>query len=362
VTTQTEHSRLPLKELKRIVRHLERPRPSIYWADLSVCVLAAAIGICTSKPFPNALLSGSPLAIGGFVLAILALYRASYFNHELSHHAKRLPGFEMGWNILIGIPLLIPSFLYSDHRNHHSLTGFGTEDDVEYFPPTLRGLRGALALLAASFLLPMAYVCRFSVLLIAAWISPRMRRWVDLRASSLGIFGLSRRASPTAAERRTWRIQEFACGAYLLIFGVLLVTAALPVSAVLHFYAVIVAALFLHGIRIMVGHRYDAEGAPGDRVDQVLDSFNFTHNRPVVTLLAPLGFNLHALHHLFPSIPYHNMPEAHRLISAALPTNSVYHSVESSSYFREVLRFLRRPAGPAQSRNQEPQGRGLPTA
>jgi len=32
--------------------------------------------------------------------------------------------------------------------------------------------------------------------------------------------------------------------------------------------------------------------AGGDRIEQVLDSYNFTGNRPVTCLMAPLGFHL----------------------------------------------------------------------
>ena len=50
--------------------------------------------------------------------------------------------------------------------------------------------------------------------------------------------------------------------------------------------------------------------------------------------------DLHALHHLFPMIPFHNMPEAHRRISAALPAGSPYHAAEARSFFAEVGRFM----------------------
>jgi fatty acid desaturase len=49
------------------------------------------------------------------------------------------------------------------------------------------------------------------------------------------------------------------------------------------------------------------------------------------------------LHHLFPSIPYHNMPEAHRRILAALPRGSVYHAVSGRSFLAELAGFLRGP-------------------
>ena len=139
-----------LKLLGPLVKDLHRPNPLIYWGDLAACLGLAVLGLYLSTPFPDTVLQGSVPAIIGIVVAGLALYRASYFNHELSHQARQLPGFEIGWNLFIGIPLLIPSFLYYDHLNHHSVRGFGTESDIEYFSPKQRGLRGAIALVAVS--------------------------------------------------------------------------------------------------------------------------------------------------------------------------------------------------------------------
>jgi len=338
---------LPLKELTRLVRDLTEPSPAIYWSNLVGGLVIAGIGIFLSRPFPTAILSGSPLAIFGFVAAAFAVYRLTYFNHEIAHQARKLRGFELAWNATIGVPLLIPSFLYSDHRNHHSLEGFGTDSDVEYFPPEMRGIKGTLALVALSFLLPFVYVFRFAVLAPAAWLSHRVRHWVDTRASSLGILGLSRRAPPTAAERPSWRGQELACSLYLVVLAIALVTRRPPGGIVLQIYSLFVAVLFLHSIRVMVGHRYETEKYPQGRVGQILDSYNFTRNPVVTKLMAPLGFDLHALHHLFPNIPFHNMPEAHRRISAALPAGSPYHAAEAKSYFAEVAHFMMRRPQPA---------------
>ena len=328
-----------IKQLGLLVRDLNKPSPLIYWTDLAVCLALTNIGLLLSRPFPDQILAGSPVAILGLFLAAFALFRASYFNHELAHHARELRGFDIAWNLTVGIPLLIPSYLYSDHLNHHSVKGFATHTDVEYFSPGLRGARGVALLVVASFLLPFMYAIRFLLVAPAAWLSPAVRQWADTRASSLGILGLSRRPPPAAKERFSWRIQELACFVYLVASMVALASGLLPFNFVLQFYTVIVILLFVHGIRIMVGHRYEVEGS-NDRIEQVLDSFNFTGNRPVAVLMAPLGFHLHALHHLFPKIPYHHMPEAHRRVSAALPANSFYHSVETGSYFAAVARFI----------------------
>ena len=340
---EVKDNRLPLKDLKRIVLDLEKPRAAIDWIDLICCVVAGGTGLYLSMPFPDNILQGSPVAIVGFLITVLALYRASYFNHELSHHSNQLPGFEIGWERIDWNPP--SSFRLSCIRIIGTIIPCAPSGQTPMwtiFPQLTRYSWRLAALLVITFLLPLAYIARFSVLLIAAWVSPAARYWVDVRASSLGILGLSRRGAPTAAERRVWRIQEFACGAYLLINGVLLLTGILPLTSILHFYAIIVVVLFLHGIRIMVGHRYEFDGKPRNRVDQVLDSYNFPRPWLLTSLLAPLGFNLHALHHLFPHIPYHNMREAHRRITRALPKDSIYHSVEGRSYFTEVGHFILR--------------------
>jgi len=186
------------------------------------------------------------------------------------------------------------------------------------------------------------YIGRFAFLTPLAWISPRIRRWVDTHASGLGVLGLSRRPPPRKDEVLAWRLQEAACFVYLCIMGLLLLFGINTLSALMQFYAIMSVLLLFHAIRIMVGHRYESNGEPQDRIEQVLDSFNFPTRSLATSILAPLGFHLHALHHLFPKIPYHNMGEAHRRIAAALPKDSFYNVVESGSYFREVWRFLTR--------------------
>jgi hypothetical protein len=221
---------LPVARLGGLVRDLRRPRPWIYWLDLLACVIAADVGLFLASPFPEAL--GRPTGCVGFALTVVCLYRASYFNHELAHQSRRLPGFAFAWNILVGIPLLIPSFLYSDHRTHHSAQHFGSRADVEYLATDLRGPRGALALAGLAFALPFIYAARFAVLAPAASLSPAVRQWVDTRVSSLGLLGLSRRAAPNAAERVVWRVQEVACFGYLLCAGVGIALGLVPVSLV----------------------------------------------------------------------------------------------------------------------------------
>ena len=102
----------------------------IYWSDLlaSAFVGWSALIISARVPF------GSLLHVVATLVAIFAVLRAALFIHELSHLKRgRIPGFEPVWNLIVGIPFMIPSLVYvGSHMDHHKPMGFGTTDDPEY--------------------------------------------------------------------------------------------------------------------------------------------------------------------------------------------------------------------------------------
>ena len=50
----------------------------------------------------------------------------------------RCRGFRLVWNLLVGIPLLVPSFMYEGvHNQHHAKRYYGTVNDPEYLPLAL---------------------------------------------------------------------------------------------------------------------------------------------------------------------------------------------------------------------------------
>ena len=108
-----------LRAAADLTRDLNVARPAIYWADmlgsalLGYGALAAVIAA-----------GSTPFGIAAGLVAVLALYRAGSFIHELTHIKPRaVPGFRLLWNLFVGIPLLIPSFMYEGvHNQHHAKT------------------------------------------------------------------------------------------------------------------------------------------------------------------------------------------------------------------------------------------------
>ncbi len=330
-----------VKEAHALVAGLLRARPAVYYADLS-----ASAGLAWGALLASAATRG-PSAALCFILAVLALYRAASFIHELTHlRPGAVPGFGAFWNVVIGVPLLLPSMLYIGvHNVHHARGHYGTVRDPEYlpigrWPPWMV----ALWVLHAA-LLPVALVLRFLVLAPLSALHPRLRAWVWGKASGLTINPAFERASPQPAQRRAFLAQEAACFAWGLALATLTAVGAVPLRAVLLGAAAAATVGVLNQLRTAVAHRFRNEGATLSFEEQFLDSVNVP-GRPFPTgLWAPVGLRYHALHHLLPGLPYHALGAAHRRLVAALPPDAAYHRANERNLKAALCELLRGARG-----------------
>jgi fatty acid desaturase len=99
----------------------------------------------------------------------------------------------------------------------------------------------------------------------------------------------------------------------------------IPLDAFLIFLAVSSGVMFLNQIRTLVAHLWENEGEPMSVTAQFLDSVNVPPPGTLPALWAPVGLRYHALHHLLPGVPYHNLGVAHRRLCRELDASSVYH-------------------------------------
>jgi fatty acid desaturase len=320
---------------RRLVRDLHAPRPVVYWTDL---VVSAAIGwgafavALATPPFSVVMLAAS--VVSGF-----ALYRGLAFTHEITHlRRSSIPGFETAWNLLIGLPLLLPSFTYVGvHQSHHSLSTYGTKDDPEYLPFANSRRLIILFALQSSLLIPFLLLLRFVALSPAGLVWPRFHRWLEAHASSFSMNPAYRRsvAAAMAQKMRRWEaaILVAAAGLVGLIYSGLL-----PNRTPLVWYGVVVFVSFFNTLRVLGAHEYESDGTPRDRHGQLRDSID-TPGGPWTELWAPVGLRYHALHHYFPGIPYHNLGTAYRRIVDSLPSDSKYRESTSPS-LRHSLKTL----------------------
>lgn len=330
--------------LRAEVADLFEPNPRIYWLDF---LFHAGLGWTA---LVLAVVHRGWLSAALAVVAAVALYRAIVFTHELVHlRPGSVPGFRAAWDIICGVPLLAPSFLYDGvHQEHHFRHHYGTMEDGEYLPFGQPPRRMIPLYLVSHVLIPAVAIVRFALIAPVGWVFPAARDLVLRRMSSLSIDPRYERKLPPAIPV-AWRIQEAACAGFLWLAAAALWAGRLPLRAFWVWYVVLVVLLVLNGIRTLAAHRYaNGSGAAMTRDEQLLDSVNIAGGSPVTPLLAPVGLRYHALHHLFPTMPYHELGKAHRRLMETLPDDAPYHATVEQG-FGAALADLWRRAGRAPS-------------
>lgn len=311
-----------LKAAAELTRDLHAAKPSIYWTDLvASCVVGyAALTAAIQLPATGwAVLAG--------VVAVFALYRAGSFIHEVSHMKhSALRGFRGGWNALVGVPLMVPSFMYEGvHNLHHARTRYGTIDDPEYLPLALMKPWTVPLFVLAAALAPVGLLVRYAVLTPLSFVFPGLRKVVVERFSALAINPQFRRRLPEGEAKALWDRIEIATSVWAVALLAATIAGVVPLRSLGIFLLVISATMVINQVRTLVAHLWENEGEPMSVTAQYLDSVNVPPPALLPALWAPVGLRYHALHHLLPGVPYHSLGEAHRRISAVLEPGSPYH-------------------------------------
>jgi fatty acid desaturase len=353
VKLKGELGEFSLAEARRIVGDFFRPNPWIYWTDFlaswSLGVLSFSLVMRPGVVTANAMWHW-PLTIALFVVSSLLFYRCTLFIHELVHiRADEFTKFRFVWNLLCGIPFLIPSFVYYTHIDHHRRKHYGTHEDGEYISLSNRPAWQILLYLSQVLVIPIVAVVRWGLLTPLTWVSPRIRDLVHQHASSMIMDPTYIRPLPTKTVRRTIRLQEVGCFLFLcaivarltINYGLIFDEPLSPMFLV-QAYLTGVFILTINALRTLGAHRWTSPGSEMNFIEQMLDSVNYPHHPLIGGLWAPVGLRFHALHHIFPTMPYHALAEAHRRLMRDLPADSPYRQTEASSLTSSIVSLWRR--------------------
>jgi fatty acid desaturase len=336
-TRMAQDSSLPI-QAKAVVSDLSAPKQWIYWVDFLSCILVAWATLVLT-------MSGTigPLQTAfAMTVCVIALYRSVIFIHELAHLGpESFKAFRFVWNLLCGVPFLVPSFTYTAvHNDHHKRKIYGTQADGEYVGFATQSPGHIVGYFLLFPLLPLMQVIRFAVLTPLSFLHPRLRELLWTHASSLTIDLAYRRPAPGPRDGRFWRVQEFGSMAFSLSVLALVATGVIPWQALLVWYAAASSVFLLNSLRTLAAHRYRNPGeVVMDTTEQYLDSVNVPGNFLTTAIWAPVGLRYHATHHLMQRLPYHALGKAHRRLIAELPDNSVYIQANRRS-LADALRRL----------------------
>ncbi|GAB6042113.1 fatty acid desaturase family protein [Endothiovibrio diazotrophicus] len=243
--------------------------------------------------------SGLPFFLS-YVVATALLYRAAVFAHELTHQSRnpRMKTFSIVWNLTLGALTLIPAVrFYQPHLTHHQVGVFGTTGDPQYMMIRSDKKLAAFVLLAVPFIMPiwgLLLVLLSSVGVID--VEGAVERYLARKGYTVGA------ALPPEHKRSVTRY-----GRYYLVLITLFVW-QMP-EAIPLVYAIHVGAWWMATLRIPLEHGMREYRETSDARDQVIDSF--TVESPLAGLLQPLSLRLHTAHHMYPGVPYHNLPALH---------------------------------------------------
>src|SRR3954452_17964606 len=328
-----------LKAAASLTRDLNAPKDAIYWADI---LGSAMLGYAAL--FAAMMVRPPWLAVGCGLVAILALYRAGSFIHELTHIKKgAVKGFRFTWNLLVGVPLMIPSFMYEGvHNQHHAKRYYGTVDDPEYLPLALMHPWTLPLFLIVAALAPIGMLIRFGILAPLSMLFPKLRALVVGRYSGLQINPKFVRPKPEGEFARDWAWQEAACSIWAVALLVMVATGIVPLRDFLIFIGVASGVMFLNQVRTLVAHLWENDGEAMSVTAQYLDSVNVPPPATLPALWAPVGLRYHGLHHLLPGLPYHALGEQPRRLCKELETNSIYHESSHRGLSPLVVRLAAR--------------------
>lgn len=333
-----EFQKFPIAKARDLIKDLYHPSPWIYWSDF---LLSAGLGwvafVITSR-VPLFSLE----QVLSFLVAVLALYRAALFIHEIAHFKKgSFRVFQKVWNLICGYPLMIPTFLYqSVHYDHHKQNFYGTKKDGEYFPFASKEKRFIVLYIGFSFLIPLVFLFRFIALTPLSYLHSGLREFLIQNISSLNIDLNYRRPKSTLAQTKDWRIQELLACVYGISFMGLIIFKFMPAKVLFIWYCLVASVFLVNSIRTLAAHRY--KNANEDELsftDQMLDSINNPGNRWITPLWAPVGLRFHATHHLFPDLPYHSLGKAHRRLLENLGENSLYGETVHSGLWPAICQL-----------------------
>lgn len=308
-----------------------------YWYDLVLCAVCAytAATIYLAAPW------FSWVKLVTFPIAAFWLYRANSMVHEVSHLNKsQLNSFKVGWNLLLGVPTLFPStFFTSHHRDHHTGRHYGTPQDPEYiinvFTP---GSIASTLFYVVHLLIYPAFVLLRFMLAPLTFLTPGLREFTLRRLSSFTLNWKYERHVGRIGWSFFW-VEMLCCArAWCIPYGV--ISGIADWTRIPQMYFLAIAILFCNQMRFLADHHFESHGEQMSLHDHVIDSCNYSKNDFFTWLFFPFTIRFHALHHLFPTIPYHNLPAAHQHLTDNLPADSVYHDLDRPGWWHTAKQNL----------------------
>jgi fatty acid desaturase len=142
-----------------------------------------------------------------------------------------------------------------------------------------------------------------------------------------------------------WGAMEIACHLRAVVLVYVLVSGVEPWYNALLIWSLASTILLMNHVRTLAAHRYRSEGETMTLEGQMLDSIDISACDLITLILCPVGLRFHAMHHMFPGMPYHNLATAHRRLRDQLPIDHPYHQSVYPSLWAPIGELVREMQG-----------------
>lgn len=322
-----------LLQMRSQIEKLSKVNPKIYWIDfISTSIFSWVLFLLTVHFAFHTILHCFLVSLSAF-----GFYRMLLFTHELVHLKKgALPGFHLFWHVFCGLPFLAPHFLYKGtHLAHHAKSSFGTTEDGEYFQIRKNSNWMLVLHFLYNLLIPLISIFRFMFVAIISIFHPGLRKFVMKKMSFMGVtFSLTRKIPHQKSELIIWYCEEFSCTFYCWLMLALICLDILPITILFQWYGVLIFILSINSLRALTSHVYSSSGKAISFEGQIQDSIIITSNSIFTKIMCPVGSQYHALHHMFPFIPYHALGKVHQFIQKNFPNEKILKEATSASLFK----------------------------
>lgn len=323
--------------IQALLKPFQKLSPITFYLDLIATAILAWV--------PLYLLSVTPLgamSVLYFVLAYVGFFRGHAFIHEVVHFRKKIKGLGPLYNVLFGYPNRAPYYIHEPHQFHHLPTTFATAKDPEYMVLAGKGRFFFFLPILTTPFVPLVLLLRFGVLPLVSWAFPvTARTWLYNRLSTLvvnpGYFRDIRHSNDLKVALR----EDSLCALFFLGWVALAYTGVLNVTFFISLYAVIVATTLVNIYRARVAHHYDNHS--GERLSPygILRDSTCVEGSVLDIFWAPIGLKYHSMHHLAPTIPYHNLARAHYFLKAQLTQDHPYNQTIVANVALGLRQFWR---------------------
>jgi len=234
--------------------------------------------------------------------------------HEIIHFKNKLKPLYWLWNLSFGAFINFPIYMHEPHFDHHATNKFGTIKDPEY--EVMANKKPGELILAPLVMLALTtfLFIRFTLLPLFLYFGKIEKVWKHFSTFALNL----KYVRDTSEISKQQIFQDYLCSFYNISLITMAVNDIVPIQLIIIIFMQTYLGLVWNFYRAMAAHRYTSDFKAKAGQEDLLEDC-VTISAVYMQPLFPNYIGYHAIHHLYPQIPYYNLKKAHKICAERSP-------------------------------------------